>query len=160
MQNACTANKVTKVSLSSGDKFHKYTRDPPIDEKGPPRITLMHGPANSTFSQGQMVCPPLLLQPLERQLKKCSPSPRARNTPPCSRGKPSGIQRKVVGYDDVCLGIKRKGSNMSSTISSSLSGEAKCKRLSPLSAPAFSPVRERLSGICSLRAWRKDPTSK
>lgn len=121
MQDASAAQKAAKLSHSADDKSSKHIRDPPLNEKGQPHIPSSQGPVNGAFSHGKKPCPPL---------------PRS----PRSRGKPPGIQQKVAGYDHRGVAQKRKGSNESAPLSSSLSRSSKCQRLS-------SPSRS------SLLAW-------
>ncbi|XP_040914534.1 ataxin-7-like protein 2b [Toxotes jaculatrix] len=133
-----------KAPHNSEDKSSRFIRDPPLHEKGQPHIPSSQGPATGTFSHGKKPCPPLPLQPSERHLsglEKRSPLPATTNSSPRSRGRATGIQQKVVGYDHKGRGQKRKGSNEPLSFSSSLSRTSKCKRLS-------SPSRS------SLLAWK------
>ncbi|XP_031142739.1 ataxin-7-like protein 2b isoform X1 [Sander lucioperca] len=123
MQDASAAQKAAKLSHSSEDKSSKYIRDPPLNEKGQPHVPSSQGPVNGTCSYGKKPCPPL-------------------HRPPRSRGRPPGIQQKVVGYEHKGLAQKRKGSNESPPLGSSLSRTPKCQR----------------SGTPVLWAWRKDQT--
>ncbi len=111
MQDASAAQKAAKLSHSGEDKSFKYIRDPPLHEKGQPHVPSSQGPVNGTFSHGKKPCPPL-------------------HRSPRSRGRPPAIQQKVMGYDHRGLGQKRKGSNESPPLSSSLSRTSKCQRLS------------------------------
>ncbi|XP_068453944.1 ataxin-7-like protein 2b isoform X2 [Clinocottus analis] len=132
MQDASTAQR---AAHSSEDKSPKYTRDP-LNEKDQPHVPSNQGTVNGTFSHKKKPCPSL-------------------NNSPRSRGKPPGIQQKVVGYDHRGPAQKRKGSNESQPLSSSLS-RTKCQRL-----PSPSQRGERMERITSTRmlwAWRKDPT--
>ncbi|XP_076598280.1 ataxin-7-like protein 2b [Chaetodon auriga] len=122
MHDATTAQKAAKVSHSGADKSSKYIRDTLLYEKGQPHVPSSQGPVNGTFPHGKKPCPPL-------------------QRSPHSRGRPPGIQQKVVGYDHCSLAQKRKGSNESLPLSSSLSRTSKCQRLS-------SPSRS------SLPAWK------
>ncbi|KAM9350952.1 ataxin-7-like protein 2b [Symphorus nematophorus] len=122
MQDGRAAQKAAKLSHSGEDKSSKYIRDPPLHEKGQPHVPSSRGPINGTFSHGKKPCPPL-------------------HRSPRSRGRPPGIQQKVLGYDHRGVPQKRKGSNESPPLSSSLSKTSKCQRLS-------SPSRS------SLLAWK------
>lgn len=122
MQDATAAQKAAKLSHSGEDRSSKYIRDPPLHEKGQPHVPSSQGPVNGTFSHGKKPCPPL-------------------HRSPRGRGRAPGIQQKVVGYDHRGLAQKRKGSNESPPLSSSLSRTSKCQRLS-------SPSRS------SLLAWK------
>ncbi|XP_035511903.1 ataxin-7-like protein 2b isoform X1 [Morone saxatilis] len=124
MQEASAAQKAAKLSHSGEDKSSKYIRDPPLHEKDQPHVPPSQEPVNGTFSHGKKPCPPL-------------------HRSPRSRGKPPGIQQKVTGYDNRDLAQKRKGSNESPPLSSSLSKASKCQRLS-------SPSRS------SLLAWKRE----
>ncbi|XP_044065556.1 ataxin-7-like protein 2b isoform X2 [Siniperca chuatsi] len=127
MQDASAAQKAAKLSQSSEEKSSKYIRDPPLHEKGQPHVPSSQGPINGTFSHGKKPCPPL-------------------HRSPRSRGRPPGIQHKVAGYDHRGLAQKRKGSNESPPLSSSLSRTSKCQRLS---SPSCS----------SLLAWKGESIS-
>ncbi|XP_070767211.1 ataxin-7-like protein 2b [Enoplosus armatus] len=122
MQDASAAQKAAKLSHSGEDKSSKHIRDPPLHEKGQPHVPSSQGPVNGTFSHGKKPCPPL-------------------HRSPRSRGRSPGMQQKVAGYDHRGLAQKRKGSNESPPLSSSLSRTSKCQRLS-------SPSRS------SLLAWK------
>ncbi|XP_029291871.1 ataxin-7-like protein 2b isoform X2 [Cottoperca gobio] len=111
MQDASAAQKAAKLSHSGEDKSSKYIRDPPLNEKGQPHVPSSQGAVNGTFSNGTKPCPPL-------------------HRSPRSKGRTPGIQEKGVGYDPRGLAQKRKGSNESPPLSSSLSRTSKCQRLS------------------------------
>lgn len=128
MQDASVAQKAAKLSQSAADKSPKYTMDPLLHEKGQPDVPSSQGPV-STFSHGKKPCPPL------------HRSPRCRGRP---------IQQKVLGYEHKGLAQKRKGSNESPPLSSSLSRTFKCQRFSSSFAPATLPGRERVPGTCLL----------
>ncbi|TNN82923.1 Ataxin-7 [Liparis tanakae] len=120
------------------DKSSKSIRDP-LNEKGQqPHVPSNQGAVNGALPHKKKPCPPL-------------------NHSPRSRGKPPGIQQKVVGYDHRGPAKKRKGSNEPQPISASRS-RTKCQRLS---SPSQRGERlERITGSRMLWAWRKDPTPK
>ncbi|XP_040009992.1 ataxin-7-like protein 2b [Xiphias gladius] len=134
MQDASAAQRATRLQHSREDKSSRYIRDPPLHEKGQPHIPSSQGPASGTFLHGKKPCPAPPLKPSEghlSSLEKRSPLPAAiSNRSPRSSGAPPGIQQKVVGYDHKGRGQKRKDSNESPPLSSSLSRTSKCKRLS------------------------------
>ncbi|XP_034394166.1 ataxin-7-like protein 2b isoform X2 [Cyclopterus lumpus] len=130
------ASAAQKAAHSGEDKSFKNIRDP-LNEKGQqPHVPSNQGTVNGTISHKKKACPPL-------------------NHSPRSRGKPPGIQQKVVGYDHRGPSKKRKVSNESQPISSSRS-RTKCQRLS---SPSQRGERmERITGARMLWAWRKDST--
>ncbi|XP_071332106.1 ataxin-7-like protein 2b isoform X1 [Trachinotus anak] len=135
MQDASTAQKATGLPHSSKDKSSRQIRDPPLHEKGQPHVPSSEGPAAVTFSHRKKPCPPLPLQPSERHmsgLEKRSPLPATtmQQCSPRNRRRSPGIDQKVVGYDHKGRGQKRKVSNESPPLSSSVSRTSKCKRLS------------------------------
>ncbi|XP_045912356.1 ataxin-7-like protein 2b isoform X2 [Micropterus dolomieu] len=111
MQDASAAPRAAKLSQISEEKSSKYIREPPLHEKEQPHLPTSQGPVNGTFSHGKKPCPPL-------------------HRPHRSRGRPPGIQQKLVGYDHRTIAQKRKSSNESQALSSSLSRTSKCQRLS------------------------------
>lgn len=115
MQDESAAQKAAKL-LHSEDEPSKYVRDPSLNEKGQPQVASYQGTTNGNFSHRKKSCPPL-------------------QRPPRSRGRFSGIQQKVVGYDNKSLSQKRKGSNELPLLSSSLS--SKCQRLSSPSSSSL-----------------------
>ncbi|XP_034733892.1 ataxin-7-like protein 2b isoform X1 [Etheostoma cragini] len=123
MQDASAAQKAAKLSHSSEDESSKYIRDPPLNEKGQPHVPSSQGQVNGTCSYSKKPCPPL-------------------HRPTRSRGRPPGIKQKVAGYEQKGLAQKRKGSNESPPLGSSLSRTSKCQH----------------SGTPMLWAWRKDQT--
>ncbi|XP_056278969.1 ataxin-7-like protein 2b isoform X1 [Pseudoliparis swirei] len=130
------ASAAQKAAHSAEDKSSKSIRDP-LNEKGQqPHVPSNQGAVNGALPHKKKPCPPL------------KHSPR-------SRGKPPGIQQKVVGYDHRGPAKKRKGSNEPQTIRASRS-RTKCQRLS---SPSQRGERlERITGSRMLWAWRKDPT--
>ncbi|XP_068589239.1 ataxin-7-like protein 2b isoform X1 [Cebidichthys violaceus] len=130
------ASAAQKAAHSGEDKSSKYIRDPLLNEKSQPHVPSNQGMVNGTLSHKNKPFPPL------------NPSPRSSRRPP-------GIQEKVVGYDHRGPAQKRKGSNESQPLSSSLP-RTKCQRLS---SPSQRGERmERITGTRMLWAWRKDPT--
>ncbi|KAI3357383.1 hypothetical protein L3Q82_015809 [Scortum barcoo] len=111
MQDTSAAQKAAKLAHRCEDKSSKYIRDPPLHEKGQPRVPSSQGQVNGTFSHIKKPCPPL---------------PR----PPRSRSKAPAIQEKVASYNHRGLAQKRKGSNESQPLSSAVSRTSKCQRLS------------------------------
>ncbi|XP_023283206.1 ataxin-7-like protein 2 [Seriola lalandi dorsalis] len=151
MQDASTAQKATRLPHSREDKSSRHIRDPPLQEKAQPHIPSFQGPATVTFSRGKKPCPPLPLQPSERHLsglEKRSPLPATTHCSPRSRGKPPGIQQKVVGYDHKGRGQKRKGSSEQPPLSSSVSRTSKCKRLSSPSRSSLLTWKGENIGSC------------
>lgn len=128
MQDASVARKAAKLPQCSEDRHPTDIKNSLLHDKGQPNVPSSRGPVN-TLSQGKKPCPPL-----HRSSR--------------SRGKPPGIQQEVVGYDHKGLAQKRKGSNKSPPLSSSLSRTFKCQRFSSSFTPGTSPGGERVPGNC------------
>ncbi|XP_037334701.2 ataxin-7-like protein 2b isoform X1 [Pungitius pungitius] len=129
MQDASAAQKVVHIGE---EKASKYIRGPVLNEKGQPHLPSLQGTVNGTFSRKKKPCLPLHA--------------------PRSRGRPLGIQQKVVGYDQRGPAQKRKDGSESQPLGS----RTKCQRLS--SPPQRGEKMERITGTRTLWAWRKDPT--
>nr|XP_040049611.1 ataxin-7-like protein 2b isoform X2 [Gasterosteus aculeatus aculeatus] len=132
MQDASAAQKVVHVGE---EKSSKHIRDPVLNEKVQPHLPSLQGTVNGTFSHKKKPCLPI--------------------HGPRSRGRPLGIQQKVVGYDQRGPAQKRKDGSESQPLGSSLS-RSKCQRLA--SPPQGGEKMERITGSRMLWAWRKDPT--
>ncbi|XP_019114778.2 ataxin-7-like protein 2b isoform X2 [Larimichthys crocea] len=138
MQDTSAAQKAAKLSQSAEDKSSKYIRDSPLHEKSQPHVPSSQGPINGILSHGKKPCPPL-----HRSSR--------------SRVRPPGIQQKVVGYDHRGLTQKRKGSNESQALCSTLSRTSKCQRLS---SPSHSNLLAwKGENIGDVLAWGLDKRS-
>ncbi|XP_058497805.1 ataxin-7-like protein 2b [Solea solea] len=116
----------TKLPLNAEEKSSRFIRDSPLHEKGQQQNPSCQGPASGAFSCSKKPCPPLPLQPSERRLsllEKRSPSPAIKEHASC---------RRVRSRPQ-----KRKGSNESLAVSTSLPRTSKCKRLSSPSRPSL-----------------------
>ncbi|KAK5863463.1 hypothetical protein PBY51_000492 [Eleginops maclovinus] len=111
MQDASAAQKAAMLSNVGEGKSSKCSRDPPLNEKGQPHVPSSQGAVNDTFSNVKKPCPSL------------QRSPR-------SKARAPGIQQQGVPFNHRGLAEKRKGSNESTPLSSSLSRTSKCQRLS------------------------------
>lgn len=128
MQDASVARKAAKLPRCSDGRHPNYIKDSLLQDEGQPNVPSSQGPVN-ILSQGKKPCPPL-----HRSSR--------------SRGKPPGIQQEVMGCDHRGLAQKRKGSNKSPPLSSSLSRTFKCQRFSSSFTPTTSPGGERVPGNC------------
>ncbi|KAF3860346.1 hypothetical protein F7725_000601 [Dissostichus mawsoni] len=111
MQDASALQKAAMLSSGGEGKSSKCIRDPPLNEKGQPHVPSSQGAVNDTFSNVNKPCPPL------------QRSPR-------SKARAPGIQQQGAGCNNRGLAEKRKGSDESTSLSSSLSRTSKCQRLS------------------------------
>ncbi|XP_034000803.1 ataxin-7-like protein 2b isoform X2 [Trematomus bernacchii] len=111
MQDASALQKAAMLSNGGEGKSSKCIRDPPLNEKGQPHVPSSQGAVNDTFSNVNKPCPPL------------QRSPR-------SKARAPGIQQQGAGCNNRALAEKRKGSDESTSLSSSLSRTSKCQRLS------------------------------